>query len=95
MGEKIDANSQDQGVSKDRQRDWTRESDWQSHETGGFQRGFKEKESKLRKLLIGMSSLARHPEIHFFPVEAPPNGGEPSPTNILPIYLLRSPLRAT
>lgn len=38
----------------------------------GFSAVSKEKESKFRKLLIGMSSLSRHPEIHFFPVEAPP-----------------------
>jgi hypothetical protein len=93
--ERLTPNSQDQGAPNYRKRDWTKASHGQSHKTSKFQRGFKEKESKVRKLLIGMSSLARHPEIHFYPVGAPPNGGEPSPTTILPIYLLQPPsLRA-
>lgn len=50
MGEKIDANSQDQRVTNDRKRDWTREGDGRSHRIGGFQHGFKEERIKVAQV---------------------------------------------
>lgn len=82
MGGTIDANSHDQGVPNDRKRDWTRDSDGQSHKTGGFQRGFKEKRIRVAQVAYRNEFPGAPPGDPLLPCRSsPPMVGDP----LLPI----------